>query len=93
VSSPVCKIFLFSPDPNQFTGFALFPFDRGALRNVINVERDAVDAGKRARRTRSVAYGGVVWFLTPQSLASSRDKKRRRRCQKSVVTEESGSKP
>jgi hypothetical protein len=36
--------------------------DRGALRNVINVERDAVDAGSARDERGLLAYGEVVWF-------------------------------
>ncbi len=35
--------------------------ERGALRNVINAGRDAVDAGS-ACDERAEAYGEVVWF-------------------------------
>ncbi len=62
--------------------------NRGALRNVINAGRDAVDAGGakdegafRGRRSRVV--------LTPQGRRQVREKKRRRRCQQSLVTGES----
>ena len=64
------------------------PSPRGALANVINVGRDAVDAGgvldeqcRRGRRSRVV--------LAPQCRRQVCEKKRRRRCQTSVVTGES----
>jgi hypothetical protein len=44
----------------------LVPSHRGALRNVINAGRDAVDAA--AQLTNSAeAYGQVVWFRRPNA--------------------------
>jgi hypothetical protein len=64
------------------------PSHRGALRNVINAGRDAVDAAgacdercRRGRRSRVV--------LTPRCWRQVCEKKRRRRCQTSLVTGES----
>jgi hypothetical protein len=42
--APFAKIFLFSPDPNQFTDSSV-PSLRGALAIVTDAGRDAVDAG------------------------------------------------
>src|SRR6266480_3259322 len=54
---------------------------RGALRNVINVERDAVDAGSARDERGLLAYGEVVWFRRPNPWRQACEKKRRRRCQ------------
>src|SRR5258708_10097413 len=70
------KIFLFSLDPNQFTDSPRPVSTRGALRNVINAGRDAVDAA--ARETNAVCFvrrSRVV--LTPRSWRQVCEKTRR----------------
>src|SRR5258705_7072604 len=62
--------------------------ERGALANVINAGRDAVDAGGAFDEWRcSVRPSRVV--LTPRCWRQVCDKTRRRRCQTSLVTGES----
>src|SRR5256885_13902759 len=62
--------------------------DRGALRNVINAGRDAVDAGSALDETCCSGRRSRV-VLTPRCWRQVCDKKRRRRCQTSLVTGES----
>src|SRR6266581_1395995 len=86
--APFAKIFLFRPEANQFTeSCRLVPLE-GRIAIVTDAGRDAVDAGSaldemccRGRRSRVV--------LTPQCRRQVCDKKRRRRCQTSLVTGES----
>jgi hypothetical protein len=52
--------FRLTAKPNQHYSDSV-PSLRGALRNVINAGRDAVDAGS-ACDERADAYGEVVWF-------------------------------
>src|SRR5258705_2380384 len=64
------------------------PSHRGALRNVINAGRDAVDAGG-AKDEGAVRVRPSRVVLTPRCWRQVCDKKRRRRCQTSLVTGES----
>ena len=59
--APFAKIFLFSPDPNQFTDLPSGSDKRG-VAHVINAERDAVDAGSARDERGLLAYGQVVSF-------------------------------
>src|SRR5712671_3385659 len=78
--APFAKIFLFSSDPNQFTD-SLIPFRQRGVAHVINVGRDAVDAGSARDERGLLAYGEVVWFRRPNPWRQACEKKRRRRCQ------------
>src|SRR6266702_5305916 len=62
--------------------------ERGALRNVINAGRDAVDAGSALDETCCSGRRSRV-VLTPRCWRQVCEKKRRRRCQTSLVTGES----
>ncbi len=56
LSSPICKNISLNP-----SGKSLLQPKRGALRNVINAGRDAVDAGGASDEGAESADGEVVW--------------------------------
>src|SRR5204862_3572902 len=91
--APFAKIFLFSSDPNQFTDLPRLVPTRGGVAHVINVERDAVDAGSARDERGLLAYGEVVWFRRPNRWRQACEKKRRRRCQKAWSPRRARSKP
>src|SRR6266480_3675088 len=82
--APFAKIFLFQPEANQFTeSRRLVPKEGRA--HVTNAGRDAVDAGSALdEMCCSVRRSRVV--LTPRCWRQVCEKKRRRRCQTSLVT-------
>jgi hypothetical protein len=53
--------FRLTPGANQHYS-DLVPSHRGALRNVINAGRDAMDVGSARDERGLLAYGQVVWF-------------------------------
>jgi hypothetical protein len=59
MSSPLCKNILIFRNPNHCY-ISRRPVPQGALRNVINAGRDAVDAEARLTK-RADADGEVVW--------------------------------
>src|SRR6478672_11830655 len=74
-------------DPNHFYIHPC-PVPLRGVAHVTDAGRDAVDAGGACNeRCRRVRRNRVV--LTPQRRRQVREKKRRRRCQTSVVTGES----
>ena len=59
--APESKIFLFSPDPNQFTDSCRPVPQEGRLAIVTNAGRDAVDVRWRIDEGAWLADGEVVW--------------------------------
>src|SRR6266487_356076 len=85
--APFAKIFLFRPEANQFTD-SRRPVPREGRAHVTNAGRDAVDAGSALDETCCSGRRSRV-VLTPRCWRQVCDKKRRRRCQTSLVTGES----
>src|SRR5204863_1171444 len=90
--APFAKIFLFSPDPNQFTdSHCPVPTEGRCARH----QRGAGCGGRGSARDERglLAYGEVVWFRRPNRWRQVCDKKRRRRCQKAWSPRRARSKP
>src|SRR6266403_1258977 len=85
--APFAKIFSFASDPNHFYIDPVLSQERG-VAHVTNAGRDAVDAGSALDETCCSGRSSRV-VLTPQCWRQVCDKKRRRRCQTSLVTGES----
>ncbi len=90
--APFAKIFLFSPDPNQFTDSPCPVSTRGALRT--SSTRGGMRWTRLAHLTNGAdADGEVVWFRRPNRWRQACEKKRRRRCQKAWSPRRARSKP
>ena len=85
--APFAKIFLFRPEANQFTD-SHRPVPQRGVRTSRTRGRMRWTR-KRARRTRPAGVRRSRVVLTPQCWRQVCDKKRRRRCQTSLVTGES----
>src|SRR5260370_27946066 len=61
LSSPICKNISLNPSGKSLLQLPPSCPKRGALRNVINAGRDAVDAGGASDEGAESADGEVVW--------------------------------